>query len=82
MKCSPVCSPRVPLSGSYRQRLGVLEGRAERPRQPPGLARHRSCGMTVRCDLYRALSGERSPDFATILKVTRALGVRLHASAV
>jgi hypothetical protein len=38
--------------------------------------------MTVRCDLYRALSGERSSDFATILKVTRALGVRLHASAV
>ena len=31
--------------------------------------------------LYRALSGEPSPDFATILKVTRALGVRLHASA-
>lgn len=31
--------------------------------------------------LYKALSGERSPDFATILKVTRALGVRLHAAA-
>jgi probable addiction module antidote protein len=31
--------------------------------------------------LYKALSGERSPDFATILKVTRALGVRLHAVA-
>lgn len=31
--------------------------------------------------LYKALSGERSPDFATILKVTRALGVRLHATA-
>lgn len=30
--------------------------------------------------LYKALSGERSPDFATILKVTRALGVRLHAA--
>lgn len=31
--------------------------------------------------LYRALSGERSPDFATILKVTRALGVKLHVAA-
>lgn len=31
--------------------------------------------------LYKALSGARSPDFATILKVTRALGVRLHAAA-
>ena len=30
--------------------------------------------------LYKALSGDRSPDFATILKVTRALGVRLHAT--
>ncbi len=30
--------------------------------------------------LYKALSGTRSPDFATILKVTRALGVRLHAT--
>ncbi|WP_430544079.1 hypothetical protein [Stenotrophomonas maltophilia] len=28
------------------------------------------------------MSGERSPDFATIPKVTRALGVRLHVSAV
>lgn len=30
--------------------------------------------------LYKALSGERSPDFATILKVTRAVGVKLHAA--
>ena len=40
----------------------------------------RAAGLS-RESLYRALSGERSPDFATILKVTRALGVRLHASA-
>jgi probable addiction module antidote protein len=31
--------------------------------------------------LYKALSGERNPDFATILKVTRAVGVKLHAAA-
>ncbi|WP_410575916.1 addiction module antidote protein [Bacillus sp. SIMBA_006] len=31
--------------------------------------------------LYKALSGERAPDFSTILKVARALGLRLHASA-
>ena len=41
----------------------------------------RAAGLS-RESLYRALSGKRSPDFATILKVTRALGVRLHASAV
>jgi len=29
--------------------------------------------------LYRALSGEGNPSFATVLKVARALGVRLHA---
>ena len=30
--------------------------------------------------LYKALSGERNPEFSTILKVTRALGVKLHAA--
>ena len=29
--------------------------------------------------LYRALSAEGNPSFATVLKVARALGVRLHA---
>lgn len=32
--------------------------------------------------LYKALSGEGNPSFDTILKVTRALGLRLHAGAV
>lgn len=31
--------------------------------------------------LYKALSGEGNPSFATILKVMRALGVKLHAEA-
>lgn len=31
--------------------------------------------------LYKALSGERSPEFSTVLKVIRALGVKLHAAA-
>ncbi len=30
--------------------------------------------------LYKALSGEGNPSFATILKVTTALGIRLHAA--
>ncbi len=29
--------------------------------------------------LYKALSGEGNPSFATILKVTHALGLKLHA---
>ncbi|MBF0164722.1 MAG: putative addiction module antidote protein [Magnetococcales bacterium] len=31
--------------------------------------------------LYRALSSEGNPEFATIMKVVRALGFRLHAAA-
>lgn len=31
--------------------------------------------------LYKTLSGERTPGFDTILKVTRALGLELHAAA-
>ncbi|MEW6665431.1 MAG: addiction module antidote protein [Thermodesulfobacteriota bacterium] len=32
--------------------------------------------------LYKALSPEGNPEFATVLKVVRALGLRLHASTV
>ena len=32
--------------------------------------------------LYKALSGEGNPSFATILKVTTALGIRLHAQSM
>ena len=40
----------------------------------------RDIGLS-RESLYKALSGERSPDFDTILKVVSALGIRLHAEA-
>jgi probable addiction module antidote protein len=30
--------------------------------------------------LYKALSAEGNPEFATVLKVVRALGLKLHAS--
>ena len=40
----------------------------------------RDAGLS-RESLYKALSGERSPDFHTILKVVQALGLRLHAEA-
>ena len=41
----------------------------------------RDAGLS-RESLYKALSGERSPGFDTILKVIRALGMKLHAEAV
>jgi ADP-ribosyl-[dinitrogen reductase] hydrolase len=43
----------------------------------------RVCGEAClsRGSLYKALSGERSPSFDTILKVMKGLGLRLHAEA-
>lgn len=41
----------------------------------------RDAGLS-RESLYKALSGERSPGFDTILKVMDALGLRLHTEAV
>ena len=38
----------------------------------------RDAGLS-RESLYKALSGERSPSFDTILKVIEALGLKLHA---
>lgn len=40
----------------------------------------RNAGLS-RESLYKALSGERSPDFDTILRVMAALGLKLHAEA-
>lgn len=40
----------------------------------------RDAGMS-RESLYKALSGERNPDFSTVLRVTRALGIKLQAVA-
>jgi probable addiction module antidote protein len=64
----------------------------EAPEDASGIARAlgdiaRAKGMTQvakeaglsRESLYRALSADGNPSFATVLKVARALGVRLHA---
>jgi probable addiction module antidote protein len=52
-------------------------GTIARARGMSQLARDTGLG---RESLYKALSGEGNPSFATILKVTRALGLKLHAS--
>lgn len=41
----------------------------------------RDAGLS-RESLYKALSGERSPGFDTVLKVLAALGLRIHAEPV
>ncbi len=67
---------------------------AEAPDDAAGIARAlgdiaRAKGMTQvardaglsRESLYKALSENGNPSFATVLKVARALGLRLHAEA-
>lgn len=41
----------------------------------------RETGLS-RESLYKALSGDRSPEFETVLKVTRALGIKLRAEII
>jgi probable addiction module antidote protein len=41
----------------------------------------RDAGLS-RESLYKALSGDRTPNFDTILKVINALGLKLHAEAI
>ncbi|HPB83209.1 MAG TPA: putative addiction module antidote protein [Spirochaetota bacterium] len=41
----------------------------------------RDAGLS-RESLYKALSGDRTPAFDTILKVINALGIKLHAEAI
>jgi probable addiction module antidote protein len=66
----------------------------EAPDDAAGIARAlgdiaRAKGMTQvakdaglsRESLYRALSADGNPSFATVLKVARALGMKLHAQA-
>ena len=66
----------------------------EAPEDISGIARAlgdiaRAKGMSLvakeaglsRESLYRALSADGNPSFATVLKVARALGVRLYAQA-
>jgi len=59
----------------------------EAPDDATGIARAKGMGQVAkeagvsRESLYRALSTKGNPSFATVLKVTRALGVRLHVEA-
>lgn len=54
-------------------------GNIARARGMSELARDTGLG---RKSLYKALSGESSPSFATVLKVMKALGIKLHTEVV
>lgn len=41
----------------------------------------RDTGLS-RESLYKALSGQGNPEFATVMKVIKALGIKLHVEAV
>lgn len=57
--------------------IAKVLGDIARARGMTQLARDTGIG---RESLYKALSGQGNPSFATILKVVHALGVRLHAA--
>jgi len=58
-----------------------------RSRSAPWIARAKGMAQLARDtglgreSLYKALSAEGNPEFATVLKVIRALGLKLHAEA-
>ena len=59
--------------------IAKVLGDIARARGMTQLARETGIG---RESLYKALSGQGNPSFATILKVVGALGLKLHAEAV
>lgn len=59
--------------------IAAALGNIARARGMTELARESGLG---RESLYKALSPDGNPEFSTILKVVRALGLRLHAEAV
>ena len=54
-------------------------GNIARARGMSQIAREAGLG---RESLYKALSPDGNPEFATVLKVVRALGIKLHAESV
>ena len=59
--------------------IAVALGNIARAKGMTEIARKTGLG---RESLYKALSPEGNPEFATVLKVIRALGLKLHVEAV
>jgi probable addiction module antidote protein len=68
----------VALEDGDPQLVAVVLGDIARAKGMAQLARDTGLG---RESLYKALSAEGNPEFATVLKVIRALGLRLRAEA-
>jgi len=73
LQLSPVTIFVGPNNGGKSRALMEIEGWVmSQVARDAGLSRE---------SLYKALSGDRSPGFDTILKVIGALGLKLHAEA-
>jgi probable addiction module antidote protein len=59
--------------------VAAVLGDIARAKGMSGIARRSGVG---RESLYKALSAQGNPELATILKVVKALGLRLHATAI
>ena len=70
------CMDEAPDDAAF---IAAALGDIARARGMTQLARDTGLG---RESLYKALSGEGNPSFATILKVIHALGLRLHTRSV
>ena len=69
----------VALGSGDASLIAAALGDIARAKGMTAIAREAGLG---RESLYKALSPEGNPEFATILKVIRALGLQLHAKAV
>ncbi len=65
------------LEDGNPQLITVVLGDIARAKGMTAVAREAGLG---RESLYKALSSDGNPEFATILKVVRALGLQLHAA--
>ena len=72
----------VLLAGGYKVTVTVIAKALGDIARAKGMTQvARDSGLS-RESLYKALSGDRSPGFDTVLKVIQALGLKLHVQAV
>jgi probable addiction module antidote protein len=64
--------------GNFGDMLVILLGDVARAKGMTEIARETGLG---RESLYKALSSDGNPEFATVQKVVRSLGLKLHISA-
>ena len=69
-----------PVRSTHLKMAIHLAGNFQEQHAMPKTIPMKAAGLS-RESLYRAQSADGNPNFATVLKVAKALGVRLHAEA-